>query len=60
MENTKYIQVHDIVSVPEPDITDIHQHEFIGIVVSVREDIVTVLDGSGDFFDIELHRLKRI
>lgn len=52
------LQVGDFVLVPEPDNTDIHNHEFTGEVIAITNGIVTVEDGDGDCFDIEIERLK--
>ena len=52
------LQVGDFVLVPEPDNTDIHNHEFTGEVIAITNGIVTVEDGDGDYFDIEIERLK--
>ena len=54
------LQVGDFVLVPEPDDTDIHNHEFTGEVISILNGIATVEDGDGDCFDIEIERLKPI
>ena len=52
------LQVGEFVLVPEPDDTDIHNHEFTGEVIAITNGIVTVEDGDGDCFDIEIERLK--
>ena len=52
------LQVGEFVLVPEPDDTDIHNHEFTGEVIAITNGIVTVEDGDGDYFDIEIERLK--
>ena len=52
------IQEGDFVLVPEPNNTDIHNHEFTGEVISISNGIATVEDGDGDCFDIEIERLK--
>lgn len=52
------LQVGEFVLVPEPDDTDIHNHEFTGEVIAITNGIVTVEDGYGDCFDIEIERLK--
>ena len=52
------LQVGDFVLVPEPDNTDIHNHEFTGEVIAITNGIVTVEDEDGDCFDIEIERLK--
>ena len=43
---------------PSHDIADIHNHEFTGYVIAITNGIVTVEDGDGDCFDIEIERLK--
>ena len=52
------LQVGKFVLVPEPDDTDIHNHEFTGTIISIVNGIATVEDGDGDLFDIEIERLK--
>ena len=52
------LQVGEFVLVPEPDDTDIHNHEFTGEVIAITNGIVTVEDEDGDCFDIEIERLK--
>ena len=52
------LQVGEFVLVPEPDDTDIHNHEFTGAVISIVNGIATVEDCDGDLFDIEVERLK--
>lgn len=46
------------VLVPDPNDTDLHNHQFVGTVKGFRTDnLVTVEDGDGDCFDIEADRL---
>ena len=52
------LQVGEFVLVPEPDDTDIHNHEFTGEIISIVNGIATVEDGDGFCFDIEVERLK--
>ena len=52
------LQVGEFVLVPEPDDTDIHNHEFTGEVIAITNGIVTVEDGDGDCFDIEIEKIK--
>lgn len=52
------LQIGELVSVPEPDDTDIHNHEFTGVIISIVNGIAIVEDGDGDLFDIEIERLK--
>ena len=52
------LQVGEFVLVPEPNNTDIHNHEFTGEVIAITNGIVTVEDEDGDCFDIEIERLK--
>lgn len=58
MENLMEIQVGSFVLVPDPNESDIHNHEFLGVVVSIRGEYATVEDGDGDCFDIEIERLE--
>jgi len=56
------IQIGDLVSVPSPNVTDIHNHEFDGTVVGFHSfasegSFVTVADMDGNCFDIEPDRL---
>lgn len=48
----------DVVIVPAPIETDLHKNEFVGIVVSVSNDYITVEDCEGDCFDIEPNRIE--
>lgn len=58
------IETGSDVLVPEPNDTDIHNHEFQGVVKSFRTTsngtLVTVEDQAGDCFDIEPERLEVI
>jgi hypothetical protein len=54
------IEVYDIVEVPEPFETDIFNHSFVGTVIDITGDIVTVEDSDGDCFDIGIWRLTKI
>ena len=58
MENLMENQVGSFVLVPDPNESDIHNHEFLGVVVSIRGEYATVEDGDGDCFDIEIERLE--
>lgn len=47
------------VNVPEPNETDIHQHEFTGSILQILENgNVIVVDGDSDCFEIEANRLE--
>lgn len=49
----------DNVVVPDPNDTDIHQHSFVGYVLSISDaGICTIEDSEGDCFDIEDNRLE--
>jgi hypothetical protein len=64
------IDLGDTVLVPDPDpkLVDAWQHSFAGQVDSLRttridwtkrgQDLVTVVDGDGDCFDIEPERIS--
>jgi hypothetical protein len=52
------ITEYDDVNVPEPNDTDLHQHEFTGTVLGCRNGYVQVVDGDGDVFEIEPERLE--
>jgi hypothetical protein len=52
--------IGDAVEVPDPIDDDIHNHSFVGYIVSIVGDMATVEDGDGDFFDIELNRLEMV
>jgi hypothetical protein len=58
MENLAEIKVGSFVLVPDPNETDIHNHEFQGVVVNIKGEYATVEDGDGDCFDIEIKRLE--
>jgi hypothetical protein len=51
-------QVGDFVLVPDPNESDIHNHEFLGVIKLIRGEYATIEDGDGDCFDIELDRLE--
>ena len=51
-------QVGDFVLVPDPNESDIHNHEFLGVIKLIKGEYATVEDGDGDCFDIELDRLE--
>ena len=51
-------QVNDFVLVPEPNESDIHNHEFLGVIKVIKGEYATVEDMDGDCFDIELDRLE--
>lgn len=52
------INIGDTVLVPEPNNSDLHQHSFVGNVEKFRNGNVVVIDGEGDCFEIEAHRLE--
>jgi len=58
MKKITDIKVGSFVLVPNPNETDIHNHEFLGVVVGIRGEYATVEDGDGDCFDIEIDRLE--
>lgn len=58
MENLTEIKVGSFVLVPDPIESDIHNHEFLGVVVGIKGEYATVEDGDGDCFDIEIERLE--
>jgi hypothetical protein len=57
MENLTEIKVGSFVLVPEPNDSDIHNNEFLGVVVGFKGEYVIVEDSDGDCFDIEIERL---
>lgn len=58
------------VIVPEPNEADLHNHEFIGIVIGVnrngcrnwlsKDALVMVIDQDDNVFEIELDRLQTV
>lgn len=46
------------VLVPSPNETDVHTNEFVGNVVHIGNQYVTVEDMEGDCFDIEAERVE--
>lgn len=54
------IQEYDNVETQEPNETDIYSHSFVGLVISIKNDIAVVEDGDGDCFDIEVWRLTKL
>ena len=49
----------DSVLVPDPNETDIHQHEFVGVVTNILSNgNVIVRDGDDNYFEIESERLE--
>lgn len=58
-KNGKEIYQNESVNVPEPNGTDIHQHEFTGIAIDhLPNGNIVVEDGDSDFFEIEANRLE--
>ena len=51
------IQIGDLVLVPSPNETDIHNCEFEGFVSCFHGDFITVEDQEGNSFDIEPERV---
>lgn len=55
------IKVNQTVIVPSPELWDLWNHSFTGLVVEIKtnagEKIATVEDGDGDCFDVEVNRL---
>lgn len=53
------IKEHDVVIVPDPIDSDIHQHEFIGTVVHISKTgkYAMVEDQDGGVYTIEIERL---
>ncbi len=56
-KNNFLINIGDPVLVPQPNDSDLHNHEFLGTVISI-DKYVTVEDSEGDCFDIEPERLE--
>ena len=57
-KNGLTIEVDCQVLVPEPNETDIHIFEFVGMVDDILDNgNVIVSDGDGDFFEVEPERL---
>lgn len=54
------VMVGDEVIVPDPIEGDIHNHEFVGHVTDILDDMAIVEDQDSDFFEIELDRLKPV
>jgi len=53
--------IGESVEVPDPNDSDIHNHSFVGVIVGFRDSGNAVVeDGDGDFFEIEVERLKLI
>lgn len=63
MRIARGVVIGDRVLVPDPTISDLWNHSFVGSVISVYIDpttgfeIATVEDSNGDYFDVETHRL---
>lgn len=57
-KNGLLIAKGDVVLVPQPDEVDSYSNEFMGTVVSIDGDFVTVEDNQGDCFSIEAERLE--
>lgn len=58
-KNGNLIKTGMSVTVPAPDgNVDIWNHEFVGTVDSFHDNYVTVVDGDGEFFDVEPERLE--
>ena len=52
------IEAFDEVDVQAPNDSDIHNHEFTGMVDGFRNGNVVVVDGDCNCFDIEPERLE--
>ena len=57
--NGKEINHGDEVLMPEPNGTDIHNHDFVGYVNDILDNgNIIVEDGDSDFFEIEANRVE--
>lgn len=56
------LELGDTVNVPEPNDSDLHNNTFVGSVHDILEARGTaiIVDGDGDFFEIETDRLKKM
>ena len=45
------------VIVPDPNISDIHNHEFVGTIEEINGEIAVVSDQDDNHYEIELDRL---
>jgi hypothetical protein len=60
LERKPTFSLRETVEVPEPNDSDIHNHSFVGIIIDFRNGNAVVEDGDGDYFEIEVERLKLI
>ena len=54
------LEIGNIVEVPDPDETDIHNHSFVGTIIDFQNGYAVVEDGDDNTFDIESYRLTKI
>ncbi len=57
-KNGKIISIGDSVDVPKPNKSDMHNFEFRGTVYSFEDELVIVVDGDDEYFNIEPERLE--
>ncbi len=57
-KNGNLLHIGMDVIVPEPNSTDIHNHDFVGRLTDFRNGNAVIADGEGDCFEIEPERLK--
>ena len=60
LENEVFFSIGDSVEVPDPEDSDIHNHSFVGTILSFRNENAIVEDGEGGCFEIEVERLTLI
>lgn len=56
MNNSQNL-VGKTVVVAEPKLNDLHNHSFVGTVVKVKPDCVSVEDQDGDVFDLDFDQI---
>lgn len=58
-KNGNALKIGDLVNMPYPESTDSWAYEFTGTIDSFNGEYVVVVDGDGDYFDIEPERLEK-
>lgn len=59
------LTIGDEVNVPSPNQDEVHNNEFTGEIVNIKQDsdgtlYASIVDMDGDFFDVNLDRLTKI
>lgn len=53
----RVVKINDSVIMPDPSITDLWTHSFIGRIESIENGLANVVDKDDDSYEIEIERL---